>query len=155
MRAKHIVWTLAALLIAAGFVLVAASESRSGKSSSKDLAEVLSGIEKLKSNPDIELTGSTQDQWFATRNGGKLDRVRKWLRLPPRYYPLEVQILSFRDSEGRFIVQYTTSKKGLFSVEVYLDEGSHCPSSSTIKLVRKCLPKAGFHKGTLPFRSRC
>ncbi len=155
MRAKHIAWILAALLIAAGAVLVV-SEFSSGKSTSMELAEVISGIEILKGNPDIEFIRSHQDECLMTRPGGKLDRVRNWLRLPKRYVPLEVQVFSFRDSQGRFLVKYYTTRDGLFfQVEVVLDVGSQAPSANTMKLVRKCLPKASIRKSTHDFTSRC
>ena len=155
MRAKHIAWILAVLLIAAGAVLVV-SESPSGKSTSMELAEVISGIEILKGSPDIEFIGNHQDDCLMTRAGGKLDRVRNWFRLPKRYVPLEMQVFSFRDSQGRFLVQYYTTRDGLFfGVEVVLDAGSQAPSTNTMKLVRKCLPKASIRKGTHDFKSRC
>lgn len=149
MRAKHIAWVVAVLLSGVVVVLVA-RQAPSVRSTSKELAEVISGIEKLKSDPDIEFTGSQQYDWEASIVGGKFDKLRDLLGLQKPKYPLEVFVLSFRDSKGRFLLQYITSRDGLFRLEVFTDARFEDPSLATMDLVRKCLPTARVSKVNFP-----
>ena len=144
MRAKYIAWILAVLLIAAVAMLVVR------RTPSMSLSEVNSGIEKLKTAPDIEFTGSKEYAWKPHLKAGRLDELRNLLRLPKKNHPLKAQILSFRDSKGRFFVHYFTSRDGMFRVEVFTDSRFEGPSPATMDLVRKCLPTARVSKVKLP-----
>lgn len=140
MRAKHIAWVVAVLLIAASVVSVA------WRTPTMSPSKVNSGIEALKVRQGIEYV-ELEEHHGITFLGGRLERrARDLLHIPQREASMEIVDFRFRDSNGKFTVQYMMAGDRLKYVEVYTDLDSASPSTATMEFLKQTFPGARFSK---------